>query len=135
MAPHGRANVIASSEPLDDSGLTAEDYARRQHLMLDSEFPEFRTTVDLMPISVQGAHGTAWFSEFTWTPENAEPVTQMQVYAVRPGRGYTATATALTADFEDNRDELFDMLMSMVIEGSAAGAGPSLVPMTRGSTR
>jgi hypothetical protein len=99
VAPHGRANVIASSEPFDDASLTAEVYARRQHRTLNLEFPEFRTTIDLMPISIQGAEGTAWFSEFTWTPDNSEPVTQMQVYAVRPGRAYTATATALTTDF------------------------------------
>lgn len=120
LAPDGQANVIASSEPLKPS-MGAKEYAEAQGDLLQSGFNEYKPH-SLEPFFVHGVDGDAWLREFTWNPEGRDPVTQLQLYAVRPGRGFTVTATTPTADAERYYSILSDVLTSLVVEPDAADA-------------
>jgi hypothetical protein len=119
IAPDGRANVIASSEPVEPS-MTTEEYASVQGEILDREFEGYEQHGDLEAFAVSGVEGYAILREFSWTPEVGEPVTQLQLYAVRRGRGFTATATTPTSDVERFRSALYDVLGSLVVVPEAA---------------
>lgn len=121
IAPKGNANVIASSEPLDPS-IDGKLYADIQGDILSSEFTGYTPRGDLEPILIEGVEGGGWRREFTWHPKDGEPVTQIQVYAVRPGRGFTATATTLTSDLENFYTVLSDVLSAIVIDAVASDA-------------
>jgi tetratricopeptide (TPR) repeat protein len=113
LAPDGRANVIVSSEPLDPSIDTA-DYADLQGRLLRAEFPGFTEhEVSETPV-LGGAFGVRRL--LSWTPPDADPVTQIQVYLVRGGRGYTATATASTEDFHAVELQLRQVLDALVAD-------------------
>jgi hypothetical protein len=46
-----------------------------------------------------GRHG--FLRQFRWTPQDGPPVTQIQLYYVDEGRGFTATATTPSESFPD----------------------------------
>ena len=112
VAPEGDANVIASSEPVPD-GMTTEEYAASQRLRLEQDFPGFRqlhsesiTLVDDRP---------AWLRVFAWEPPDQTPVTQVQMYAVLGGRGYTATATTTSEQYPRHQVELTQLIRSISV--------------------
>ena len=113
LDPDGRANVIVSSEPLDETTSIAE-YTDTQGDLL-REFPGF-TQIGFEEIDIDGIPGEAWLREFSWTPEQRSAVTQLQVYAVLDGRGYTATATTPSTDMAEFRRVLTGVLYSIVVK-------------------
>jgi hypothetical protein len=96
LAPDGQANVIASSEPLDPT-ITIERYAEVQGELLEREFPGYVLRSYGRESVLGGRSG--YFRHFEWTPPDGVPVTQIQMYYVENGRGYTATATTPTEGF------------------------------------
>ena len=109
LAPDGQANVIVSSEPLDPS-IDTTRYAEAQGDLLRSEFPGYQEH----EFSKTSAFGfeDGYLRRFEWTPPDGEPVTQLQIYAVRQSRGYTATATATTTRYLANEEAMLDILLS-----------------------
>lgn len=107
VAPDGRANVIASSEPLDPS-IDTEKYAHVQGEILTDEFPGFHE-FSFDPTPVFGA-GTGYVRRFQWTPPDGEMVTQVQIYFAENGRGYTATATVPSDDYERYEVAILEVL-------------------------
>lgn len=96
VAPDGQANVILSSEPLDSS-IDVQQYAEVQGELLSTEFPGYHE-FHFEPTQVLGGH-EGYMRRFEWMPENnPQPVTQMQLYYVENGRGYTATATTPSSE-------------------------------------
>jgi hypothetical protein len=114
VAGDGRANVIFSSEPLAAT-VDAKEYAETQQSLLESEFPGFIGRGQLEPFAIDGIEASGWFREFSWRPPDGEPVSQMQIYGARVGRGWTATATAHTADFEEFRQVFLDILRNLAV--------------------
>jgi hypothetical protein len=106
QSPTGDANVIVSSEPLDPT-IDSKDYADAQGELLEDEFPGYdeesfeRATAFGMP---------GYLREFRWTPEDGDPVRQLQSYAADDGTGYVATGTALARDFDDLRDDMVEIM-------------------------
>lgn len=97
LAPDGKANVIASSEPLDQ-GIDTQRYAEVQGELLRKEFPGYREFA-FEPTKMLGDR-QGYIRRFEWTPPDGVAVTQIQLYYAENGRGYTATATTPTTDFE-----------------------------------
>jgi hypothetical protein len=122
MSPDGQANVIFSSEPLNES-FTTEEYAQVQSDLLMGEFPNYRE-ISLEEFALRD-EGVAVMRVFGWSPPDGDPVTQMQMYYVVAGRGYTATATTLSTNFSEICGVLIDALRSIsVTVGGEAGAPP-----------
>jgi hypothetical protein len=115
VAPDGMANVIASTEPLDVD-TTLEVYVDAQTALLQREFPEFHQ-YRLEPFLLPGGID-ARLREFAWTPPEGERVRQVQLYAVREGRGITATATTPESTLGVHRDRLVEAVASLVIDPS-----------------
>jgi hypothetical protein len=93
----GAANVIASSEPLNPD-IDTQRYAEMQGESFAREFPNYRE-ITFEPIQVFGKrHG--YIRHFEWEPEGSVPLAQMQIYYTENGRGYTATATTPSGEFE-----------------------------------
>jgi len=90
LSPDGRANVIASSEPIDPS-INSEQYARIQGDLLQEEFPGY-ALVQFGELEVFGGR-PGYYRSFQWLPPDQLPVTQFQLYFAEGGRGYTATGT------------------------------------------
>ena len=86
IEPGGQANVIASSEPLSPE-VQLDGYAEQTGRMLD-ELPAYKMLAS-EPKQVFGGRD-GHFLRFEWTPEDGEPVTQIQILCVVAGRGYTA---------------------------------------------
>jgi hypothetical protein len=112
LAPDGQANVIASSEPLDPA-ITTTQYAMIQGDLLSREFPGY-TEHTFESAWVFGITD-GYIRDFSWTPPDGVQVRQMQCYAVRDGRGYTATATVPTSQFARFESELRRLLASLRI--------------------
>lgn len=125
IAPDGDVNVVASSEPLDPS-MDSKAYAQAQGVLLETEFPGFWQYGGLQALHVDGSSGAAWLREFGWTPADGEPVRQLQIYAVRTGRGMTATASTLACTYPRHRDSMIRVLRSLVIDAQAADAMASM---------
>lgn len=113
LSPDGMANVIVSSEPIDSS-LTAQAYAEVQGDQLRTEFPEYRE-FELVEAQVFGGR-PGYSRHFEWKPADAERVTQIQLYYAESGRGYTATATTPSTNFEELESQLRQVLAGLVIE-------------------
>jgi hypothetical protein len=113
IAPDGQANVIASTEPLPHS-MTPFEYQQRQGNELQAEFPEYREH-SLEQITVLGLDQLAFLRTFSWRPEEAEQVTQMQLYAVESGRGITVTATTPSVHFAEQRPTLIEAIRSIKV--------------------
>ena len=97
VAPDGYANVIASSEPVDP-GLDAQQYAEAQGDLLRREFSGYQE-LEFGPRLIFGGR-PGYVRTFSWQPENGDPVTQIQLYYAESGRGYTATATTPSSEFQ-----------------------------------
>ncbi len=109
LEPNGRANVIASSEPLDTS-IDSRLYAEAQGDQLRKEFKGYIETI-FEPTEVwNGRQG--YMRRFQWEPEDSVPVTQIQIYFAENGRGYTATATVPSKESEQ-----FELQLRMVLGG------------------
>jgi hypothetical protein len=112
LAPDGQANVILSSEPLDEA-IDVQRYADVQGDLLEKEFPHFRG-VGVGEMVLSGGISGRW-RQFGWTPPDGLRVTQLQIYAVPfPGRGYTATATSPDGSW----DRYAELLRSIVFHAS-----------------
>jgi hypothetical protein len=98
VAPDAVANVIVSSEPLDDS-VSSYEYAKAQGVLLRHEFLGYEEHW-VEPADVFGGRA-GWERGFSWAPEVGGPVTQIQQYYAAAGHGYVATASVLSEDFDD----------------------------------
>jgi hypothetical protein len=116
LAPDGQANIIASSEPLDRS-IETRQYADVQGDLLAQEFPDY------FSLSYESAlvfgRRPGYIRTFTWKPPDGVPVTQIQAYYARDGRGYTATATTPSERFEDFEADFRRVLLGMTLDGDA----------------
>jgi hypothetical protein len=108
LAPDGGANVIASSEPISRD-LDTDSYARVQGDLLKKEFPGY-LELSFEPTELLG--GPGWLRVFEWNPPDGSPVSQMQVYGVKDGRGFTATATTTLDRYGD-----FEIVFRDVLQG------------------
>ncbi len=113
LSPDGQANVIASSEPLDRS-IDTERYASVQGDLLRKEFPGYRE-FSFGPTPVFGGH-QGFLRHFEWVPPDGVPVTQLQQYFARNGRGYSATATTSSARFVEIETRLRAILGGLRID-------------------
>jgi len=95
ISPDGQANVIASSEPLDED-IDAQQYAEVQGDLLHREFNEYHQ-ISFGPGDAFGRRG--FIRVFEWRPSDGVRVTQIQIYYAEKGRGYTATATTPSTQF------------------------------------
>lgn len=113
LAPDGQSNVITSSEPLEPS-IDTQEYAKRQADVLQKEFLGYR---EIWFEPVETVDGRAAYARcFAWTPQDREPVTQIQLYYAEGGRGYTTTATALSTAFPRLELQLRQLVEGMTIE-------------------
>jgi hypothetical protein len=117
LAPDGRANVIASSEPLDPS-IDGKRYAEVQGELLNNEFPGYRQQTFEEMVVFGNRQG--FLRRFQWTPPDDVQVTQMQLYYVEDGRGYTCTATSPSTEFGRYEDEILAILKSLTIDENEA---------------
>jgi hypothetical protein len=115
LAPDGQANVIASSEPLDES-LTTELYADGQGEQLRDEFSNFKELL-YGPVKMLGGRD-CYMRRFESTPTDhpSDRITQVQVYHAAAGRGYVLTATARSVGFEAIEPILSSLLQSVLID-------------------
>ncbi len=118
LHPDGRANVIASSEPLP-SGVDTEQYAHTQGQLLDTEFPDYVLHAFEPMLVFGGRRGRV--RRFSWTPPEGVQVTQVQIYYVEAERGYTATATTPSSEYAELELELWEILEGLSIDDAAAG--------------
>lgn len=125
MHEEGEANVIASTEPLDGS-ITGEVYAEVQGDLLESEFPGYRQYGGLEQLQLEGLSDRGFLREFSWTPPDGVPVRQVQVYAVRRGRGFTATATTPESMYDKGRFRCYWDLIQTAIKVNPEGLSPLL---------
>jgi hypothetical protein len=112
LAPDGGANVIASSEPLDES-VTGEEYAQVQGELLRREFPNY-VEGEFRQLTVFGERA-GYYRSFQWFPPDGNPVVQHQIYFVEGGRGYTATATTSLERSDAYEGDLLRVLESLRI--------------------
>jgi hypothetical protein len=108
-APDGRANVIASTEPLDPS-IGTYQYASIQGDLLRREFNDY-AEIDFRPALVLGGR-PGYLREFEWTPPDGDRVRQLQIYYAIADRGFTVTATTPVATFTE-----FEQALRMITEG------------------
>lgn len=113
LAPAGDANVITSSEPVPDD-LDSEAYAKVQGDILQNEFPGYHEHA-FEPAVLFGGRKT-YVRRFEWSPEEAAPVMQIQIYYAEGGRGYTATATTPRDNFDSVELKLTEILEGLSID-------------------
>ena len=113
LSPDGRANVVASSEPLEPD-IDSRGYADVQGDLLEQEFAGYREH-SFEAMAVFGGR-TGFRRRFSWQPEDSEPVTQVQLYYAEDGRGFTATATAAEGEYDLYELTLLELLGSLRIE-------------------
>jgi hypothetical protein len=119
LAPDGGANVIASTEPLE-ADMDTERYAGIQGELLLAEFPGYREE-EFSRVPMLGSH-EGLLRRFTWVPPDGERVHQSQLYLVlRPGRGFTATATTTAARLHEYEAVLLQVLNDLTYDD-----GPSM---------
>ena len=127
LSPDGQANLIVSTEPLDPT-IDAEQYATVQGDLLTTEFPGYQH-IAFEDIDVPGIPGPVFYREFSWTPPDGQPVTQMQIYAVAAGgRGITATGTATSEQFSRYRAALYQQISSLQYSNSRRFVSPASTP-------
>lgn len=115
LAPGGDANVIASSEPIRPD-MDSADYASAQGNLLDEEFPGY-IELGFEKMLVFGTLD-GFLRRFEWSPPDGQPVTQLQIYAAKDGRGYTATATTLQERYVDFEATFAEILGSLILRDS-----------------
>jgi tetratricopeptide (TPR) repeat protein len=116
LAPDGQANVIASSEPLDET-IDTHHYAEVQGDLLRNEFPGYDERRFEKKTMFGGREG--YIREFEWTPPDGVPVTQIQLYYTEAERGFTATATTPSSHFPAVELELRQLLDALIIDQSS----------------
>lgn len=112
LAPDGRSNVIASSEPLDPT-IDSDQYAAIQGDLLRKEFDEFEEK-EFEAITLFGGR-SGYLRRFEWKPQDSARVTQIQLYYVENARGYTATATTPSDGFAERELLLREILLGLSI--------------------
>ncbi|MCB0880015.1 MAG: DcrB-related protein [Thermoleophilia bacterium] len=117
LAPDGQANVIASSEPLDPT-IDTNQYAQVQGDLLRKEFPGYREFAFEPARMLGGKQG--YIRRFEWTPPDGVAVTQIQLYYAEEGRGYTATATTPSTQFERFEMQFRQLLGGLALDQAAA---------------
>jgi hypothetical protein len=127
LEQNGQANVIFSSEPLDD--FDTSRYAETQRNLLQQEFPGYKEVAFEPMLLFGGRDGL--IHRFEWSPPDGVPVTQIQVYFSTGQRGFTATATVPTKSVEDFEQTLMDVLEALLIEGALDGAPAALGAASR----
>lgn len=111
LAPDGSANVIVSIEPIA-TDLDAYQYAIIQGDMLRREFPGYAEHT-ITAHRVFGRDGYVRY--FSWSPPDGVRVSQLQAYATEPGRGFSATATAPTADIDRQMATLVSVIDHLAV--------------------
>jgi hypothetical protein len=119
LHPDGKANVIVSSEPVGPS-VDLRQYAGGDRLLERGELEGYEELAFEPRLVFGGRSGL--IRRFRWVPDNAGPVTQVQIYHVDGGRGYTATATTPTAGFAEFELELMDILDGLRIDDDTGHA-------------
>lgn len=123
LEPTGLANLIASTEPLHVDSITTEDYAATQRHLLGREFSGFRE-LGSGHVTLAGGIIAAWL-QFSWTPPDGVPVSQLQMYVVHGGRGYTATGTSASTNWHRFERQFQQVLEDMIVTRVAPPApGP-----------
>lgn len=112
LAPDGKANVIASSEPLDET-VDTRRYAEVQGELLVKEFPGFEE-YSFEQAEIFGER-SGFMRRFQWVPPDGVPIMQVQLYYAEAGRGYTATATTPTTEFTRYESDLQDVLEGLLV--------------------
>lgn len=114
----GLANVTLSSAPLE-TPIDVEQFAAMQGELGRGAFQGYEE--DSFNVTTCGLPGRCFLRQFRWTPPHTDwvPVTQLQQYAVAAMRGYTATATALSTEFEGLESQLRAILGSCAVESQA----------------
>jgi hypothetical protein len=110
LAPDGEANVIVSSETVDDDTETFA-YATGQGELMREEFAGYEE-LSFGPVDVFGGRA-GWERTYRWTAEGRDHVTQIQLYYVARGRACIATATTLSEIFDEVEPTLRDVLASV----------------------
>jgi uncharacterized protein YjbI with pentapeptide repeats len=103
------ANVISSSATIPPkwSGVDAHRYGE---LETGKELKTFPGYHQLAP-KATNVFGVPGFRRlYEWDPKDGEPVTQIQQYYTEKDRGYTATATTTSDNFEKYEPQLLDAL-------------------------
>lgn len=124
LAPDRGANVIASSEPVGPE-IDTSRYSEVQGESLKEEFPGYREFA-MEPLILIGDR-EARLRRFEWNPPDSEEISQMQVYYVEEGRGYTVTATATSVDFPRYDLQLAELIGGLTIKR----ARPTSEPLIR----
>jgi hypothetical protein len=106
IAPDGQANIIASSEPLE-ADIDAERYAQVQGDLLRREFNGYHEH-SFEAAAAFGRHG--FIRVFEWQPPDGVRVSQIQMYYAESGRGYTATATSPSTQFDRYAPQLWSVM-------------------------
>lgn len=116
VAPDGRANVIASLEPVPpdvDSKRYAETIGDQMTL---TEFPGLRI-LRFEPTKLMGDRVEGYLRVFEWDPpEEPHSVIQIQIYHAANGSGLTATATAPDADYDRYEAQLLTVLAGITCD-------------------
>jgi hypothetical protein len=120
LAPDREANVIVSSETVDDD-LETVAYATNQGALMREECAGYEE-LSFAPVDVFSGRA-GWERTYRWTAEGGDDVTQIQVYYVARGRAYIATATTLSEIFDDVEPTLREVLASVRL--TAAGHAPT----------
>jgi hypothetical protein len=115
LAPDGEANVIASSEPIDDA-LSTERYADSQGVQLRDEFSNYKE-LSYGPEKMLGGFD-CYIRRFESSPRDhpGDRITQIQVYHVAAGRGYVLTATTRSIGFAAIEPTLSSILLGVLID-------------------
>jgi hypothetical protein len=111
IAPDGQANIIMSSEPIDEH-IDAQRYAETQGDLLRRQFHDYHE-INFEAASAFGRDG--FVRIFEWRPQDGVPVTQIQMYYAENGRGYTATATTAVTQFDRFAPQFWWVMENMVI--------------------
>jgi hypothetical protein len=127
LSPDGQANVIVSSEPIGPD-MDSDAYADIQGDLLQREFPGYEEYAFESMLLFGGYAG--FMRKFKWIPPEKDPVTQIQIYYASGGKGYTATATTPSSQYERYADLLHQTLTALriAVPQQPAVDGPSTVP-------
>jgi len=118
VSPDGRANVTASSEPVDPDTTTEQFATSIGASLADGQFPGYHEISSGPTDTVDGE--PAWLRRFDWSPPDSERVSQLQLYFARGGRVYTLTATSTADDNRMFEQMLTEMLRSVVLRSPSS---------------
>ncbi|MDQ5825426.1 MAG: DUF1795 domain-containing protein [Chloroflexota bacterium] len=122
LEPNGEANVIASSEPLG-TGIDTKQYAELQGDLLRKDFEGYVYVETVFEqVEVWGGK-QGYLRRFQWEPPDNVPVTQIQIYYVENGRGYTATATV-----PSKYEERFELQLRLILGALTIESQPTATP-------